>query len=94
VSGLLLRFTAASFISLVIPDGPAGNPKAIPDPQRVTNVPWHEVRAQEEGTLAQLQMPEPVPAPVPAPTSPAGSYRLADHNAVLRTSHVYPSADI
>jgi len=53
--------------------GPAGNPKATPDPKRITHVPWPEVKEQEQVHLQGM----------PESRSPFGSYRLADHNAVI-----------
>lgn len=60
-------------------DGPAGNPKAIPDPKRYTEVPWDEVKAQEATNVDS----DPASRPELKPTF--GSYRLGDHNAVIRT---------
>ncbi|KAF8577750.1 hypothetical protein K439DRAFT_1417934 [Ramaria rubella] len=55
--------------------GPSGNPETTAEPKRYTQVPWEEVKKlRDEKEHHQAR---------PQPGTTSGSYRLADHDAVI-----------
>jgi len=60
--------------------GPKGNPKAVAAPERRTQVPWEEVKANEEATLREAST---------APKTPVGGWQLLDKNNFISEHRVF-----
>ncbi|KAJ7497312.1 Mechanosensitive ion channel-domain-containing protein [Mycena latifolia] len=66
--------------------GPSGNPHAAPGTQRYTQVPWHEIQAEEQKTKNSQGKTTDTAAP-------AGGWRLSGQNAVLLDDDVFGDPD-
>lgn len=67
--------------------GPKGDPDAIPDPDRYTEVPWKMIEDADKKKLAKLKQQERQEQPatqMQEMRAPVGKWTLTDNEAIIR----------